>query len=165
MSESLIVALQMIAYVGMAVGLIGTLAPVIPGPVVIWLSVLLWSWADGFGHLGWPTLALLALLALIGEGSDLLFATAGARRGGASWQGLVISSLMALLGFMFFSFPGALVGGMGGLLVWEARRHDGDWQQVWRAGKGMIMGYVVSALVQVLVALVMIAVFVWQVWL
>ena len=157
--------MQAIAYVGMGVGFIGTMAPVILGPLLIWLGALLWAWADGFQHIGWPGLALMAMLMLIGEGGDLLFATLGARRGGASWQGMVVASLLSMLGLIFFSFPGALVGGIGGLLVWEARRNDGDWAQAWRAGQGLIIGYVLSALVQVMVAVLMIAFFVWQVWL
>lgn len=157
-------AAQILAYVGMVVGFIGTMMPVIPGPILIWLSALLWAWADQFERLGWPALAFMGLLALAGEGADLLFAGLGARRGGASWGGMIVASLLALLGFAFFNIPGALAGSVGGLLVWEARRHDGDWRKAWRAGKGMFIGYVLSALAQIAMAVLMLAFFVWQVW-
>ena len=55
-------SVQVLAYIGMAIGLVGTVLPLIPGTILIWLSALLWAWADGFERVGWPTLLVLALL-------------------------------------------------------------------------------------------------------
>ena len=41
------------------------MAPVVPGPWLVWASALLWAWADGFRHVGWPTLLLMAALAAL----------------------------------------------------------------------------------------------------
>jgi uncharacterized protein YqgC (DUF456 family) len=44
--------LQFLAYVGFGLGVIGVVLPIIPGPALIWLSALLWAWADGFQAVG-----------------------------------------------------------------------------------------------------------------
>ena len=54
--------LEFFAYALMVLGLIGSLLPVVPGPVFIWLGVLTWAWSDGFQAIGWPTLLFWASL-------------------------------------------------------------------------------------------------------
>ena len=54
MSEGLSEIAKVAAYFGLMLGLIGTVAPIIPGPALVWLSALLWAWADGFERVGWP---------------------------------------------------------------------------------------------------------------
>ncbi len=53
------------------VGLAGSVIPVLPGPLFIWLGALLWAWGDGFERVGWPTLVVLGLLALLSWATDL----------------------------------------------------------------------------------------------
>jgi uncharacterized protein YqgC (DUF456 family) len=154
--------LQLIAYIGLALGLLGTVAPVIPGPVLIWLSALLWAWADGFERIGWPTLLLLALMTLLAEGSDLLLAGWGARKGGVARRSILTAVVGAILGFVVLNFPGALVGALGGLLWAEAQRQDGDWGRAWQSSKWVVVGYVAAMFVQVLLALGMLFVFATQ---
>ena len=68
---------------------VGTILPLIPGTILIWLSILLWAWADGFQQVGWPTLIVLGLMVIVAELADLALASLGARQGGASWRGLI----------------------------------------------------------------------------
>lgn len=157
--------LQILAYLLMAIGLVGTFAPLVPGAGLIWLGALLWAWTDGFQRVGWPTLAVLFLFVLLSLAVDALLTAFGARRGGASWQGLLLGALGAVLGFLVFQFIGALFGGLAALLLWEARRHGGDWGRATRAGVGAVLGYIVSAAVRFLLGLLMVAIFLWQAWL
>lgn len=157
--------LQILAYLLMAIGLVGTFAPLVPGAGLIWLGALVWAWADGFQRVGWPTLAVLFLFVLLSLAVDALLTAFGARRGGASWQGLLLGALGAVLGFLVFQFIGALIGGLAALLLWEARRHGGDWGRATRAGVGAVLGYIVSAAVRFLLGLLMVMIFFWQAWL
>ncbi|MCX7852963.1 MAG: DUF456 domain-containing protein [Caldilineales bacterium] len=157
--------LQILSYLLMAIGLVGTFAPLVPGAGLIWLGALLWAWADGFQRVGWPTLLVLFLFVLLSLAVDALLTAFGARRGGASWQGLLLGALGAVVGFFVFQFIGAVVGGLAALLLWEARRHGGDWGRATRAGVGAVLGYLVSAAVRFLLGLFMEAIFLWQAWL
>ena len=58
--------------------------PVLPGPVLIWLGAFVWAWADNFTRIGWGTLIVLGVLALIAWGSDLFLTTVMSRRAASS---------------------------------------------------------------------------------
>ena len=61
----------LLAYLLMFVGLIGSVLPLVPGPVFIWLGALVWAANDGFQAVGWPTLLFLGLLTVLAWSSDL----------------------------------------------------------------------------------------------
>ena len=58
----------LVSYLLIFLGIVGTLVPVLPGPLLIWLGAFVWAWADGFVHIGWPTLLVLAVLTIISWG-------------------------------------------------------------------------------------------------
>jgi len=162
MSPQWIQLLQIIAYLGLILGVIGTVAPVLPGPVLIWASMLLWAWTDGFRAVGWPTLAMLAVLAILAELSDIILAATGAKKGGASWQSMAVAGVAAIAGMILFSLIGAIIAAFLGLLLWETHRHGGEWRRAWRASGSFIVGYVAAMIFKVVVVVVMLAVFAWQ---
>ena len=61
MQDSLAVVLQAVGYALVVLGLIGAVLPVLPGPILIWLGVLVWAWADGFATVNWWTLGILGV--------------------------------------------------------------------------------------------------------
>ena len=141
---------------------LGTVVPLLPGAALIWAGVLVWAWVDGFEAVGWPTLAVLGLLAAVAEVSDLAFAAIGGRRGGASWRGMLAGSGGALLGLLIFNLPGALLGAILGMLAWETYRHGGQWQLAWRSSGGLLLGYLISMAFSFTIGVIMLALFVWQ---
>lgn len=153
---------QVLAYITMAVGLIGTFAPLVPGAVLIWVGAFVWAWVDDFQHIGWPTLLVLALLVGVSMVVDVALAAFGARKGGATWQGMLVAGLSAVAGFFVFNFLGAIIGGVLGLLAWETYHRGGNWRQAWKSSGGAILGYVVSSVVRFVIGLAMLAIFAWQ---
>ena len=162
MNPQAVLFLQILAYIGIVIGLIGTVAPIIPGTLVIWFSVLLWAWTDGFDAVGWPTLVFLAMLAIAAEIGDLLFASWGAKKGGASWKSLFVAGVCAIAGLLIFNLIGAIVGAVLGMLAWEAYRRDWKWREAWGASRGLIFGYVIAMLFKVTMGVMMVATFAWQ---
>jgi uncharacterized protein YqgC (DUF456 family) len=154
--------IQLLAYLGIALGIIGTVAPIIPGPVLIWFSVLAWAWSDGFQAVGWPTLVVLALLVVLAELSDVALATMGAKKGGASWTSMFIAGVVAIIGFIFFNILGAILGAFWGLFAWEAYRQRWQWRKAWRASGSFIIGYIIAIIIKIFFAFLMIVIFVWQ---
>ncbi len=162
MSPQVVGLMQLLAYIGLALGVIGAVAPIIPGPLLIWLSALLWAWADGFQAVGWPTLLVLALIAIVAELSDVALAALGAKKGGASWMSMIVAGAAAIIGLIVFNLIGALAGAFLGLLAWEAHRHDWRWRQAWQASGGFIIGYLLAMVVKLFFVAVMLALFIWQ---
>ncbi|MCO6449447.1 MAG: DUF456 domain-containing protein [Caldilineales bacterium] len=162
MNPDLSAALQFIAYIGLGLGLLGTILPLIPGTILIWLSALLWAWADGFEQIGWPTLLVMGLLVIAVELADVALASLGARQGGASWRGLIIAGVAALIGFLVFNLIGALIGAAAGMLAWETYHRQGDWRAAWRASRGVLIGYLLAMVTKFSVGVILVVIFIWQ---
>ena len=87
----------------------GTLLPVLPGLALLPLGALVWCLAVGWS-VGWPPLALAALLVLLGWGADALGLVLGAARLQATRWAYIGSGLGLLVGLLGL-LPALPVGG------------------------------------------------------
>lgn len=168
MSLSLLLAILGMILVG--IGLIGSVLPLLPGLPLIWLGILLWAWADNFQQVGWPTLITLAVLMLVGFGLDLVLTPAISRRAGVSWRAIGGAILGGFLGGIFLSaLPiigtlfGALIGAIAGMWFVEYRIRGSE-QAATAAVRAYLSGVAVTTILNVFLALLMIAIFLWQAW-
>jgi hypothetical protein len=140
-----------------ALGLIGTVAPGLPGVLLIYGGMLLAAWIDDFTRVGWPTLTLLGALTLLTFITDVLSSLLGAKRVGASRQALIGSVLGGFAGIPF-GIVGLLLGPFIGAVVGEfiARR---SLDAAARVGVGTWLGLLVGTLAKIALAVAMIAVF------
>ncbi len=157
------------AYALIFLGLIGSVVPIVPGPVLIWLGALVWAWQDDFQAVGWPSLLILLGLTLLAWGSDLLLTTLISRKNGVSWKAIAGAIAGGLIGGILFggfipiigTVLAALAGSVVGMLLVEYYdKHN--WQQAVQAGRNYILGFALSSLVEAWLAVLMIAFFVWQ---
>lgn len=159
------------AYVLLLVGLAGSVIPALPGPILIWVGALVWAWADGFTRVGWGTLTVLALMAVVAWGSDLFLTTVISRRAGASWKailgaiggGIVGGALLSALP-IFGTILGAIVGAIFGMWAVEYWQ-KGETRAATTAVQAYVASMVFAAVVEMLLALLMIAIFAWQAFL
>ena len=70
-------------------GVLGTVLPVLPGPMLVLAGIVLGAWIDHFTHVSGWTVGAIALLALLAWATDFIAALLGARRVGASPAALV----------------------------------------------------------------------------
>jgi hypothetical protein len=163
MTEPLGTMVLILTLLVMLVGVIGTVAPVIPGTILIFAAALIYAIAEGFQAMGWPTLVVLGLLAAIATSADLWASTAGAKLGGASGWSIVVGLVGGLVGLFFFTLPGAIIGAIAGVLVAEIVR-AGDWKKALKASGGWGLGWALSTIVNLGIGLLMVAIFLWQVF-
>lgn len=157
------------AYILLFIGLVGSVVPVIPGPLLIWLGALLWAWQDGFQAVGWPTLSILLVLTLVAWGSDLLLTTLVSRKTGASWKaiggaiaggltgGILFGGFIPVVGTILAALAGSVIGML--LVEYYDKR---NWRRAVQAGGNYVVGFVLSSLIEAWLAVLMIALFVWQ---
>jgi uncharacterized protein len=162
---------QLLGYALVLLGVAGTVLPLLPGPVLIWLGILAWAWGDGFVQVNWLVLAILGILALLAWGSDLFFTTAFTRKAGVSWKAVFGSIVTGILGGIFLSqLPfigtlfGALLGALLGMLVIE-RYDKHNWPAAFAGVRAYIGATILSTVFEVTVAALMVGIFVWQAWL
>ncbi len=140
-----------------AVGVVGTVLPGVPGAMAVFGGMLLAAWLDDFTRVGWPTLIVLGVLTALAFAADILGSLLGARRVGASRLALAGAALGTLAGLPF-GLPGLLAGPFIGAVVGEfvtQRRVD----QAARVGLGTWLGLAVGTLAKIALVFAMLGVF------
>ncbi len=86
----------------------------------------------------------------------------GAKRWGSSIFGIWGSFIGAIIGMLLFNLPGLIVGTFAGAIIGEiiAGRSLGE---AVKSGKGAIIGFLAGSLFKVVIGLLMIGTFIWQV--
>jgi len=146
----------LLAIVMMAVGLIGTVLPVVPGTVIILAAAMIHQMMLGTEKsLGWWNIAVLVLLTLLSYGVEFAGGYFGAKRFGATKWGALGAMLGAIVG-LFFPFPGLIiapiVGAIAGELIAGKRLVSAG-----RAGWGTLLGNLAGMVGKLAIGLVMVS--------
>ncbi|HMT21296.1 MAG TPA: DUF456 domain-containing protein [Promineifilum sp.] len=147
------------------VGLVGTILPIIPGLIIIWLAALYYAAVIvGFDVFSPWVFVLITLISLAAGTSNIWLAALGARTTGASWRTLVIGFIGAIAGTFLLPIPlvGTIVGYAAGLVLAEYARLR-ELQPAIKAALGGVVGLGVSTIVEFIGALLMILLVVTQV--
>src|SRR5438093_8875192 len=109
-----------------AVGLIGTIAPVLPGTTIILAAAIIHRlMLGGEKSIGWSTITVLVILTLATYAIDVLAGYFGAKYFGATKWGTIGAIAGALIGVFFGIvgvFVGPVVGAIAGQLIARRRR-------------------------------------------
>lgn len=145
------------AAVLVAIGLAGTVLPLLPGILLVFAGLFLAAWAEDFTRVGALGLAIIGFLAAVSFALDLAASLLGARRAGASPQALVGATLGAVVGLLF-GIPGLVLGPFAGAVAGEyiarQRVHDAA-----RVGLATWLGLLFAAVAKIVIAFLMIATF------
>lgn len=149
------VGLQVVVGVLMLVGLVGIVAPVIPGLLLVLGGGLWWTIADG-GGARWAVFAVMVLLAATGTVAKYVLPAKATAGRGAPWTTLLAGAVCAVVGFFVIPVVGLVIGGLLGIYAAEALRLK-DWRaaagSTWAALVGIGVGLVVELTAGVLAVL------------
>jgi uncharacterized protein len=141
-----------------AVGLIGTIAPVLPGTTIILAAAVIHRIMLGpEKSIGWRTIAVLVLLTVATYAIDVLAGYFGAKYFGATkWAtfGAIAGALIGLLFGILGLFVGPVVGAIVGEFIAGKRMIDAG-----RAGWGSLLGNLGGMVAKLIIALAMITIF------
>jgi uncharacterized protein YqgC (DUF456 family) len=141
-----------------AVGLIGTIAPVLPGTTIILAAAIIHRLMLGpVKSIGWHTIVVLVLLTVVSYALDVLAGYFGAKYFGATKWGTFGAILGALIGLFFGLiglFVGPVIGAIAGEVIAGKRMIDAG-----RAGWGSLLGNISAMLAKLFIALAMITIF------
>jgi uncharacterized protein YqgC (DUF456 family) len=125
-----------------ALGVVGLVAPVLPGVALIYLGIVVVAWAEGFARIGPLMLVVMLGVTVVAMVADYLAALVGARKAGASAWGVFGAGVGALVG-LFFGLPGVILGPAIGALAFEYVRNP-DAKKAMRAGAGGLAGFILG---------------------
>jgi len=148
----------LITIVLFAVGLIGTVLPVIPGTTIILAAAAIHRVMLGpEKSIGWRTMSILVLLTLATYGLDFLGGYFGAKYFGATKWGTFGAIIGAFLG-LFFGIIGLFIGPVIGAIAGEFIAGK-KMIAAGRAGWGSLLGNLAGMMGKLLIALAMITLF------
>jgi uncharacterized protein YqgC (DUF456 family) len=122
----------------MIVGIIGCLVPVLPGPPISFLGLIMLH-LTRFGHFPNSTLITLGIIAVVVTVLDYIVPIWGTRRFGGSKYGTRGATVGLIIGF-FLGPLGIIVGPLIGAFVGEMIFKD-DIKYAVRAGFGSLLGF------------------------
>lgn len=151
------ILLYVIAALLVLAGLAGSILPALPGLPMVFGGLFLAAWVGDFQQVGWFTLALLGLLALLALAVDFIASLLGTRKVGASGLAVIGAAVGTVAG-LFFGLAGLLLGPFAGAVGGELLAGRG-FEQAARAGVGAWVGFVVGTLAKLALAFSMLGVF------
>ena len=119
-------------------GLAGLLLPALPGAPLLFVGLLLAAWAENFVFVGWKTLVILGIMALLTYVVEFAASAFGVKRFGASNRAMVGAMVGGMAG-LFFGLPGVLLGPFVGAVIGELSLRR-SLPEAGRAGIGASVG-------------------------
>jgi uncharacterized protein YqgC (DUF456 family) len=157
MDTTAIVLLILAAFCILA-GIGGLVAPLLPGPLLIFIGLFLIAWAEDFVYVSWPTLLILGLFMLVAHVIDFLAGVLGAKRFGASRAAMIGAAIGAFLG-IFFGFIGIIIGPFLGAVIGQLTDLS-DLKSAGQVGVGTWIGFVFGMAAKIAIGLSMIGIFI-----
>ncbi len=150
-----------LAGIGMAIGLLGTVVPIVPGLALIWAAALGYGLAEGFEAGGSLLFTAITIVALLGEAAGLVLPHRAAGSAGASGTSLFLGAAVGVAGFFLVPVVGLPLGGALGIYLGEHLRTR-DAGTAWRATVATLKGFGLAAIAQFAAGLTM--VLLWVGW-
>ncbi len=140
-------------------GLIGCIIPVLPGPPVAYVALLLVSWAGGWNVYAVWLLIVTAVAAVGAAMLDSILPIVTSRRSGAGKAGIWGSVLGMLVGTIFFPPFGTVIGAFLGALAGEMLVM-GEGRNPMKAALGVFTGTMLATVIKLSVSGVIAVLFV-----
>lgn len=155
--------LLVLGFVCMIIGILGSFLPVLPGPPISWVGLLLLYFTEAVEMNYW-VLGVTLFVAVVVAILDYVIPAKGTKRfGGSSYGvwgtniGLIVGILAPIpLGFIIGPFVGAFVGE----LIYNSKDH----KRALKAATGSFIGFLASTFMKFVVCMIYFGLFVSIVW-
>ncbi|HET7033822.1 MAG TPA: DUF456 family protein [Casimicrobiaceae bacterium] len=150
--------LWLVAIVLIAIGIVGTVVPAVPGVALMFAGMLLGAWIDDFARVRVWVLVVLGVLTALAWIVDFAAAALGAKRVGASGRaifgaamGTIVGIFTGLWGLLFMPLVGAAIG------EYTAQR---DLRRAGKVGVATWIGLLLGTAVKIAIVFAMVGIFV-----
>ncbi len=156
-------ALLLIAFILMIIGILGSFLPVLPGPPISWVGLLLLYLTKAV-PMSYTVLGVTLLVALVVGILDYVIPAKGTKRFGGSKYGIWGTNIGLVVG-IFAPIPfGFIIGPFVGAFVGELMNDSKDSQKAFRAATGSFIGFLASTFIKFVVSIIFFGLFLLKVW-
>ena len=145
------------------IGMLGTVLPVLPGIPIAFAGMWLAAWAGNYQEISIFTVILLGALTFLSITVDILASALGAKRAGASKMAIVGASIGSLIGLLFFSLPGLIIGPFIGVMAVETAKGK-TVREASKIGFATWIGMAIGVALKVGLAFAMLGIFLFAWW-
>ena len=145
------------------IGVFGSFMPVLPGPSISWIGLLLLyltKWVDNNYWILGITLIITIVISIL----DYIIPAKGTKKFGGSKFGIWGTNLGMILGFFFIPLPlGFMIGAFLGAFFGELYFNQ-DKQRALKAATGSILGFLASSFMKFIVCMIYLGLFLIIIW-
>jgi uncharacterized protein YqgC (DUF456 family) len=136
-------------------GMVGALVPVLPGPPLSYIGLLLFHFSDKFQFstrflIIWGVIAALVTLV------DYVVPLWGTKRFGGTKMGVRGATVGLIIGIFFFPPIGIILGPFFGAMIGELIQNSDDFTRAVRSAFGSLLGFLMGTGLKMIVALMLI---------
>lgn len=141
-----------------AVGILGTVLPVLPGAILVYAGMLLYGFMTNFSTLDVNFFLIQALVLLLIFSVDFIASVVSTQSFGGSRQAIWGAVIGTVLGIVFFGPLGVIIGPFLGAVAAELLRKE-SLDQAIRVGFGTIIGFLGGTFLKICAEVIMIVYF------
>jgi uncharacterized protein YqgC (DUF456 family) len=145
-------SVDVLCLLGVVLGIIGIVVPVLPGLLLCWASALVWALLTDAGPGRWVVLGLCTLWAVVGTVVKYTWPGRRLKQAGVPTRTLVIGVLVGLVGMFVIPVIGLLIGFVVGVWLAEWIRH-GTAAAAWPSTRAALLGAGLSVLIELTAAM------------
>lgn len=148
----------------MLIGIVGSFLPVLPGPPLSWVGLLLLHLTDAVPQ-DWTFLVITLVIALLIFVMDYIIPAVGTKKFGGSKAGMVGTTVGLLVAIFFpiFGFFGIIIWPFLGAMVGELI-NKADKKTALKAAFGSFIGFITGTFLKFLVAVIYLGLFISISW-
>lgn len=148
-----------IAVVFILIGVVGIIIPILPGMILVWLTLLAYAWVTDFEIITPWIFAVLTLVALVTGLASIWMPYLGAKKTGAAKRAIFLGFIGAIIGTFIMPLVGTVIGYAVGILIGELIKHR-DLRVAIKASIGGVAGWGIATIIELAGALTILVVFV-----
>ena len=157
------IALLLIGFCCMILGILGSFLPVLPGPGLSWLGILLLYLTHAVPMNYW-VLGVTLLITVVISVLDYTIPAQGTKRFGGSSYGIWGTNIGLVVG-IFAPIPfGFLIGPFVGAFIGELIYNSTDHKRALKAATGSFVGFLVSTFMKFVVCMIFLGLFIAVAW-
>ena len=157
------ITLLLIAFILMIVGILGSFLPVLPGPPISWVGLLLLYLTNAV-PMSYTVLGVTLFVALVVGILDYVIPAKGTKRFGGSKYGIWGTNIGLVVGILAPIPFGFIIGPFVGAFVGEMINDSKDSQKAFKAATGSFIGFLASTFIKFVVSIIFFGLFLLKVW-
>lgn len=150
-------------FVCVLIGILGSFLPVLPGPPISWVGLLLLYLTKAVPNDYW-VLGITLLIAVIVAILDYVIPSKGTKRFGGSKYGIWGTNIGLVIGLIAPIPLGVIIGPFVGALVGELIYDSQDHKRAVKAATGSFIGFLASTFMKFVVCIIFFGLFIIKAW-